>query len=140
MKLTTNDGENDQKSTKKWARGDSRGILTDLERKSLEQGTVNRHQRHNIEIKTWKAIDDLSVILSTHLKPFDVRPFIDITFPYDLNELDNYIKDLIQIQYKLNYYRLVQERKDKGIKRKVSSKEVWKIVNKTLKEAKKLNH
>lgn len=122
---------------KKWVRGDSRGILTDLERRSLEQGTLDRHQRLSIKSKTFKAIDDLSLILSSQIKPIDVRPFIDTTFSYDLNALDHYIKNLILIQYKLHYHRLIQDRKTKGTKRKVSSKDVWKIVNKTLKDAKK---
>jgi hypothetical protein len=130
-----------EKTTKmvnrKWVRGDSRGILTDLERKNLEQGTLDRHQRLNIKTKTLKAIYDLSLILSSQIKPIDVRPFIDTTFSYDLNALDKYIKELVLIQYKLHYYRIIQDRKAKGIKRKVSSKDVWKIVNKTLKDAKK---
>lgn len=139
MKLTTNDGENDQKSTNKWVRGDSRGILTDLERRNLKLGTIGRHQRHNIERKTLKAIDDLSLILSTHTEPFDVRPFVNVGFGYDLSALDSYIQALILIQYKLHYQRLTIERKEKGVKRKVSSKDVWKIVNKTLKDAKKVH-
>jgi hypothetical protein len=137
MKLTTNDGENDQRSTKKWARGDSRGILTDLERKRLEQGTVSRHQRYNIETKARKAVDDLSLIFSTHLKPFDVRPFTNLTSSYNLNGLDGYIQDLILIQYKLHYQRLERDRKAKGVKRKVQRKEVLKIINKTIRDAKK---
>jgi hypothetical protein len=136
MKLTTNDEENDQKSKEKWTRGDSRGILTDLERKNLEQGTVNRHQRLNIKTKTLKAIDDLSLILSTHTEPFDVRPFSDIEPLYDLNGLESYLKDLIFILYRLHERRLTLERRKKKTKGRATSKQVWKVVNRTLKGAK----
>jgi hypothetical protein len=136
MKLTTNDGENALNGKNHWSRGNGRGILTPLERQKLENGVLDRHARCNIKIKTIKAIEDLSLILSTSLDPFDARPFIGIEFGNILDALDRYIKELILIQYKLHYKMLAKERKTKGIKRKVSSKEVWKIVNKTLREAK----
>jgi len=118
-------------------KGNGRGILTPLERQKLENGTVDRHSRYNIEAKTRKAVDDLSLILTTNPKPFDVRPFVDVTSGYDLDALDSYIQDLILIQYRSHYQRLVMQRTANGTKRKVSSKQVWKIVNRTIKEAKK---
>jgi hypothetical protein len=137
MKLITNDGENDQKSERKWARGDSRGILTERERESLEQGTVNRHQAFNIEWKTRKAVDDFSLILTTECKPFNFnKKLYGIPFGFNFTAFEQYIQDLIQILYRMQYIRLLNQRKEKGIKRKVQSKEVWKIVNKTLKDAK----
>jgi hypothetical protein len=122
---------------KKWVRGDSRGILTELERKSLEQGTVNRHQAFNIEWKTRKAVDDFSLILTTNYKPFNYKKLSDVPFGFNLTALEQYIQDLIKILYECHHMKLTMERRAKGTKLKVQPKEVWKIVNKTLKDAKK---
>lgn len=135
--MTTKTIENNKRTQRKWTRWDARGILTPFEKQKLKDGTwkYDRHVKFKVKLKTTKALYDLPLILS-RLGPMD---FLSETF-YAKNAVEvfkRWLAILIFYYYKLEEHRILKERAQKKLKLKVSSREVWKRVNKTLRETKK---
>jgi hypothetical protein len=118
----------------KWTRNDSRGILTERERRCLEaERHLDRHTAHVVGLKTDKAIiDDLPLLLRKPLSLNRGDYHDETTIPI----LEAYFKSLVAVLYRFHEYRLMKIRHKKGLKLKVASREVWKAINKTLKEVK----
>jgi hypothetical protein len=141
MKLTTKPIENDKKIKRQWTRYDSRGILTPLEERKLKDGTwkYDRHLRLKIKLKTLKALYyDLPLVLNT-LKPIDFIDYQLGIFDFDVSNSSTkrFIKALLFNCYKMTQYAMMRERRKTKRKVKVAFREVWRAINKTIKEAKK---
>jgi hypothetical protein len=140
MKLTTKSIENDKKSKRKWTRYNARSILTPLEERKLKNGTwkYDRHLRLQIKVKTMKALyNDLPIVLNT-LKPKD---FVDYALTYSVDAAipptERFIKALLFYYYRMKKYTMMSERNKAKRKVKVAPRQVWQVVNKTIKDAKK---
>ena len=141
MKLTTNTIENAEKNKKKkWRRHDARAILTPFEKRKLKDNTwrSDRHLRYKVKLKTWKAlVEDLPLILNT-LRPED---FLNEARSYGVQTAipptQKFIKNLLIYYYKLEEYRIMDERVQKKQKLKVAFKEAWKPVNEIIREVKR---
>lgn len=138
MKLTTNTIENVKK--RKWRRQDARAILTPFEKRKLKDNTwrSDRHLRYKVKLKTWKAlVEDLPLILNT-LRPED---FLNEARSYGVQTAipptQEFMKNLLIYYYKLEEYRIMDERVKKKQKLKVAFKEAWKPVNEIIREAKR---
>lgn len=126
-------------NAKKWTRYNARGILTQHETQKLKDDSW-RHDRHlklKVKIKTEKALfQDLPLILKT-LTPND---FLDETkmagWKTAIPPTEHFVKALILYYYKLKEQEIMTYRLEKKQKMKVASKEVWKEVSITLKDAK----
>jgi len=126
-----------EKTQKKWTRRDARGILTPYEKQKLKNGTwkYDRHLKFKVKLKTTKALYDLPLILS-RLGPMDfLSEAIEARNAVEV--IQNWLTNLISYYYRMEEQRIMKERAEKKLKIKVVSKEVWKQVNKTIREAKK---
>jgi len=141
MKLTTNTIENAEKNKKKkWRRHDAKAILTPVEKRKLKDNTwrSDRHLRYKVKLKTWKAlVEDLPLILNT-LRPEDfLNEARSCGVQTAIPPTQKFIKNLLIYYYKLEEYRIMDERAKEKRKLKVAFKEAWNPVNKIIREAKK---
>jgi hypothetical protein len=124
--------------------------LTVKERNDLEKGVrLSKGEKHMIELKTMKAVADLSLVLSK-LSPFTkpsywMNPYGFEAEDYDvaghnnyagINNLERYMYQLTYALFQLHNGRLTEQRKKNKVKAKISQREVWKAVNKSLKKIK----
>ncbi len=111
--------ENDKHSRKPY-----RGILTDIERERLQNDKIKKHRQMKNIIKQ-KAIVAIITDLPLILEKTDLKFELELTgrslFTSSTKILFNHTRG-----------RLESERAEKGVKRKVSNKQIWQQVAKEL--------
>ena len=105
--------------TKKRKRNPPRGILTPTEKERLRKGNISRQLVSNIRRKTWQAIIvDLPLIFEK----------------ISMNRLmrhapsKQFLKATLQVYFDLTKKQMEKERRQQGVKRKVSPEAVWKKI------------
>jgi len=111
--------------TKKRKRNPPRGILTPTEEERLRKGNINRQTVYNIRRKTLKTImTDLPLIF----EKFGIE-----RLKYDMPS-KQFFKNLLQVYFDLTKKQMINERLQRGVKGKVSSKKVWSRIQKEIED------
>ena len=104
---------------KRRKRNPPRGILTPTEKERLRKGTISRQLANNIRRKTMQAIIvDLPLIFEK----------IGIQKLTEFTPSKQFLKKTLQLYFNSTKNQMMDERSQRGIKRKVSPEAVWKRI------------
>jgi len=101
---------------KRRRRNPPRGILTPTEKERLRKGNISRQLVSNIRRKTWQAIIvDLPLIFE--------KISMDRLMYHSTSK--QFLKATLRLYLNLTKSQMINERRQQGVKNRVSSDEVW---------------